>query len=217
MQTMISAEYIFFDLDGTLVDPKVGITKSIQYALGKIGAPVISADSLDWCIGPPLAQSLQKLLPDLDDNSIKQAVGFFAERFETVGKYESVVYPGITDALTKIKQLGIKSYLATSKPQFVAGDILNHFDLDPFFDGVYGSEHDKGALIAHILNAETVDPADGLMVGDREHDILGAKKCLVRSVGVTYGYGSIDELVSAKPDYMFDDLRKFASSLSEVN
>lgn len=213
---MISAKHILFDLDGTLIDPKLGITKSIQYALGKMGVQVPAADSLDWCIGPPLHLSLRKLLSGTDDETVNQAVQFFEERFGTVGKYEGSVYPGTTVALGRIKQLGYKTYLATSKPQMFAIQILEHFVLDSYFDGVYGSEHDKAALLAHILEAESIDAADALMVGDREHDIIGAKKCLVKSVAVTYGYGSMDELGVAKPDYVFDTLSEFANSLTEV-
>jgi phosphoglycolate phosphatase len=213
---MISAKHVFFDLDGTLVDPKVGITKSILYALEKMGVQTPPNDSLDWCIGPPLHLSMQKLLSSTDESMAERAVGFFAERFETVGKYEGLVYPGTSDALARIRQLGQKIYLATSKPQIVASDIVKHFGLDSYFDGVYGSLHDKATLIEHILTAESIEPTDALMVGDREHDVIGAQKCFVRSVAVTYGYGSGDELKAAKPDYIFDSLGEFANSLDPV-
>jgi phosphoglycolate phosphatase len=213
---MISAKYIFFDLDGTLVDPKVGITKSILYALEKMGVQTPPNDSLDWCIGPPLHLSMQKLLSSTDDAMAERAVGFFAERFETVGKYEGLIYPGTSDALARIRQLGQKIYLATSKPQIVASDIVKHFGLDSYFDRVYGSLHDKATLIEHILTVEKIDPMDALMVGDREHDVIGAQKCFVRSVAVTYGYGSGNELKAAKPDYIFNSLGEFANSLDPV-
>lgn len=213
---MISAQYIMFDLDGTLIDPKPGITKSIQWALEKMGAPVPPADTLEWRIGPPLHLSFGKLLASADEDTQKQAVQFFAERFETVGKYEARVYPETADALSRIKQLGYKMHLATSKPQAVAQDIIRHFALDRYFDGVYGSLHDKALLVAHILEAEAIDPADTLMVGDREQDILAAKNHSVRSVGVTYGYGSAAELNAASPDYLFDSLLALADSLAQV-
>jgi phosphoglycolate phosphatase len=213
---MIFAKYILFDLDGTLIDPKLGITKSILYALEKMGIEWSPNDSLEWCIGPPLHLSMQKLLSSTDEVMAERGVAFFAERFETVGKYEGAVYPGTSDALAGIRQLGQKIYLATSKPQPVASDILKHFGLDGYFDGVYGSLHDKASLIKSILKDESLDPADALMVGDREHDVIGAQKCFVRSVAVTYGYGSGDELKGAKPDYMFDSLAKFVDSLAQV-
>ncbi len=213
---MISARCILFDLDGTLIDPKLGITKSIRYALGKLGLQVPPDDSLDWCIGPPIDSSLRTLLSGGDDERVNEAVGFFAERFETVGKFEGSVYPGIPTALGLIEQRGYKMYLATSKPQWVASEILQHFRLDGYFKRAYGSKNDKGALIRDILKAESIAPVDALMVGDREHDIFAAKKCMVRSIAVTYGYGSKDELSAARPDYMFETLQDFADSLLAV-
>lgn len=213
---MISAQSILFDLDGTLIDPKLGIIRSIQYALLKMGIPSSSDDSLDWCIGPPLHISLRKLLSSADEAQVNQAVEFFAERFDTVGKYEGFVYPEVPGALGRIKQLGYRTYLATAKPQHIARQILEHFALDKYFNGVYGSVHDKAALIADILKAESIDPADALMVGDREYDIVSAKKCMVRSVAVTYGYGSKDELSAAKPDYVFETLVDLVDSLIEL-
>lgn len=213
---LISAKYILFDLDGTLIDPKLGITKSILYALEKMGVKSSPNDSLDWCIGPPMHLSMRKLLSSADDDMVEKAVGFFAERFETVGKYEGSLYPGTQDALERIQHLGQKLYLATSKPQIIASDILRHFGLESYFDGVYGSLHDKAALVAHILKVESIDPADALMVGDREHDVISAQKCFVRSAAVTYGYGSVAELKAAKPDYLFDSLGEFVDTLAQV-
>lgn len=114
---MLSAKYILFDLDGTLIDPKLGIITSIRYALERMGAQIPPADSLDWCIGPPLHLSLGKLLSTTDDATMVQAVAFFVKRFGTVGKYEGLVYPESAAALSRIKQLGYKLYLATSKSQ----------------------------------------------------------------------------------------------------
>lgn len=213
---MISAGCILFDLDGTLIDPKLGITRSILYALEKMGVESPPPDSLDWCIGPPLHVSMRRLLATTDDDLTQKGVGFFAERFESIGKYEGLVYPEVTSALGVIRSSGARMYLATSKPQPVARDILEHFGLDGYFDGAYGSLGDKAALLANLLEAESIQPGDSLMVGDREHDILAAKKNSMRSVGVTYGYGSIDELKAAQPDYLFDSLADFASSLGQA-
>ncbi len=212
---MVSAKYLIFDLDGTLVDPKLGITKSIQYALEKMGVQSPPADTLEWCIGPPMHLSMRKLLSSTDEDIVEHAVSFFAERFGTIGKYEGVVYPGAVVALDGIKRLGHKTYLATSKPQMIAVDILKHFALDGYFDGVYGSVGDKTPLLASLLETEALNAADTLMIGDREHDIVAAKKNAIRSVGVTYGYGPRDKLITAGPDYLFDSLVDFANSLSK--
>ena len=213
---IIPARTILFDLDGTLVDSKAGITRSVQYALERMDLPSPPAESLEWLIGPPMQLSLRKLLATSDETLVAQAMGFFLERYGTVGKYEGTLYPGTAAALGAIKRSGHRVYLATSKPRNEAVDILTHFGLDTFFDGIYGSVGQKAALIAALLQAESLVAAETLMVGDRDLDILAARENSVRSVGVTYGYGSPDELRAAGPDYLFDSLGDLAGSLAPV-
>lgn len=199
---------ILFDLDGTLTDPQPGITRSIQYALEKLGKPVPAADDLLWCIGPPLQESLRKMLgPDAD--KAETALSIYRERYREVGKFENMVYAGIPETLTGLNRQGFNLFVATSKPYVFANEILAHFDLLRFFKRVYGSELDnslvdKGELIAYILKRETVLTTTTMMVGDRSHDILGAKKHRLYSLGVTYGYGTIEELVGAGADCIVD-------------
>ncbi len=193
---------LLFDLDGTLTDPKVGITESIRYALAKMERPYPPDASLDWCIGPPLQETFATLLQTDDPQLPVEALRLFRERFSTVGLFENTPYPAINQVLQTVQVAGLRLYVATSKPAVFARQIVEHFDLARYFLVVYGSELDgrlthKNELIHHILQQESLDPAQTLMIGDREHDILGAKANQVTAVGVTWGYGSAQELTAA--------------------
>ena len=190
---------VFFDLDGTLTDPKPGITECIRHALGGLGRTPPPADELLWCIGPPLSASFATLLETTDDTLIARSLALYRERFGTVGLYENAVYPGIPEAVAAVRAAGFATFVATSKPHVYARRIVEHFGLDTLFDGVYGSELDgtrveKADLIAYALAEERLAPARVLMIGDRQHDMIGARQCGVRAIGVSYGYGSEAEL-----------------------
>jgi phosphoglycolate phosphatase len=191
---------IFFDLDGTLTEPKIGITRSIQYALEKLGHDVPSQDELTWCIGPPLHASFVELLGEtaLAD----RALLLYRERFSEVGLFENAVYAGIEATLASLAGSGRRLFVATSKPHVYARRIVEHFRLGGFFEQVFGSELDgtrvdKTELLQYALRMTGVDPAEALMVGDRSHDIIGARNNGLRALGVLYGYGSRDELARA--------------------
>ena len=192
---------IFFDLDGTLTDPKPGITRSIQYALQKLDHPAIpSEDELTWCIGPPLRASFAKILGAEDHAD--RAVSLYRERFSDIGLYENAVYDGIAEVLTALSQSGQKLFVATSKPHVFAERIVEHFGLRHHFEYVFGSELDgtrvdKSDLLAYALKTTAVDPAKTLMIGDRSHDMVGAANNGMKGIGVLYGYGSRDELIGA--------------------
>ncbi len=193
---------LLFDLDGTLTDPKVGITKSIRYALDKMERPYPPNASLDWCIGPPLQESFATLLQDDDPQLGQEALRLFRERFSTVGLYENSPYPAIPQLLDTLQESGLQLFIATSKPAVYAKKIVAHFDLEKYFLTVYGSELDgrlthKNELIQHVLQQEKLPHHQTLMIGDREHDILGAKANTVSAAGVTWGYGSPEELTAA--------------------
>ncbi len=195
----MSARAVLFDLDGTLTDPKPGITECIRYALTKLGRAAPAADEITWCIGPPLAQSFATLLATDEPELVARGVALYRERFGTVGLFENALYPGIADAVAAVRAAGFATYVATSKPHVYARRIVEHFALAALFDGVYGSELDgtrvdKGELIAHALAEERLDAARVVMIGDREHDAIGARDNGVRVIGVSYGYGSEAEL-----------------------
>ena len=191
---------IYFDLDGTLTDPKPGITRSIQYALQRLDHPTIpTEDELTWCIGPPLRTSFVKLL---GDHAADRAVALYRERFSDVGLYENRVYDGISEVLTTLRTSGHRLFVATSKAHVFADRIIDHFGLRDHFEHVFGAEldgtrADKSHLLAYALKQATVDPAKTLMIGDRSHDMIGAKNNGMKGIGVLYGYGSRDELLQA--------------------
>ncbi|MEN3952616.1 HAD hydrolase-like protein [Iodidimonas sp. SYSU 1G8] len=191
---------LFIDLDGTLTDPKPGITGSVRYALDKLGMPVAEDHSLDWIIGPPMQESLVQLTGS--DALAAAALQHYRDRFGTIGLFENAVYPGIPESLAALRAMGLRLHLATSKPWVYAERILEHFDLARFFDSVFGSELDgtnirKTDLLPHAIARTGADPARGLMIGDRKHDVLGALHVGLTPVGVLYGYGDREELVGA--------------------
>jgi phosphoglycolate phosphatase len=196
---------VVFDLDGTLSDPKPGITRCIQYALSELGYKLPNADELNWCIGPPLQDSFSQLLNTVDQNIIAQALKLYRSRYSTIGLFENSLYPEIPEILQAIRCSGYKTFVATSKPQIYARRIIDHFALSSLFDGVYGSELDgnlskKSDLLKHILLTEGLSPSAVVMVGDRLHDIIGAKYHNISSIGVTYGYGTEQELKAQGAD-----------------
>lgn len=196
---------LLIDLDGTLTDPKVGITTSARYGLNKIGYPIAESENIDWIIGPPLKASLAKLLKvDLSDPLAEQALLGYRERFAVTGLFENHLFEDVADTLAALKKGGYKLFLATAKPEVYAKQILEHFNLLQYFDYPYGSElngerTNKGDLIAYIVEKEQLDPSECLMLGDREHDILGARRNGIETIAVEYGYGSDQELTAAQP------------------
>jgi phosphoglycolate phosphatase len=197
--TKTESQNVFFDLDGTLTDPKIGITRSIQYALKKFAVEVPSIDELTWCIGPPLLENFEKLL---DVERAPDGVRYYRERFATVGLYENVPYPRIQELLGQLREAGIRLFVASSKPEVFVRKILEHFKLIDFFEEVFASEldgarSDKTDLLGYAIEQTGVDPKQATMIGDRKHDIIGARNNQLSSIGVLYGYGSREELESA--------------------
>ena len=190
---------LLFDLDGTLTDPYQGITKSISHALLTLGRPAPTQVNLKWCIGPPLKNSLAKLLAPDDDKLVEKALSIYRERFGSIGLFENEVYEGIPDALSALQEQRHELYVATSKPTVYAKQIIKHFDLRRYFKTIHGSEldgtrSDKTSLISHIVQVERIISSETIMFGDRKHDIVGAKANGVCGIGVLWGYGTRDEL-----------------------
>ena len=193
---------VLLDLDGTLTDPVTGIVGSIRYALEQLGEALPSDDRLARCIGPPLYSSFEELLQTSDHKRIGLAVEKYRERYSERGILENSVYPGIPEALDQLCSHGARLLVATSKPKVFADRIIRHFDLGTHFDSVWGSEldgtrSDKGLLIEHIIMRTKIDPGASIMVGDREHDAIGAKANGLVAAGVLWGYGSREELSAA--------------------
>ncbi|EMB66346.1 HAD family hydrolase [Streptococcus mutans] len=207
---------ILFDLDGTLTNPALGITNSLAYALEKFNIEVTDKKELYRFIGPPLQDSFENFYHFSKEDSLK-AVDFYRDYFRHKGLYENEVYQGIPDLLERLKAQGKKLLVATSKPEEFARQILKHFELFDYFDLVAGASMDgsrrlKGDVIAHALtSAQVSDLSATIMIGDREHDIIGAKKNGLDAIGVLYGFGSQEELEKAGAKFIVEtveNLRK---------
>lgn len=193
---------LLFDLDGTLTDPREGITRCIAHALQRMGSTPPPLDELLFAIGPPLRGSFAKLLNTDDAAAVEAAIAAYRERFSTVGLFENALYPDIRATLVEARARGHGIFLATAKPIVFATRILDHFELTPYFDGAYGSEldgrrDDKTELLAHLMAERHLKPAQCVMIGDRSHDMVAARNHGIGALGVTWGYGSRDELMRA--------------------
>lgn len=207
----MAVRQIFFDLDGTLTDPKMGITRCLQYALGELGEPVPDTDALTWCIGPPLLDSFVQLVGNA---RAAQGVALYRERFTEVGLFENDPYSAIHDTLEIFTQRGYQLFVASSKPKVFVDRILDRYKLIEFFHQTYGSQldgalTDKSELLAHALSDSAVNPESSLMIGDRKHDAIGAQNNSLAFIGVLYGYGDREEFASVGVD-------KFAHEHSDL-
>ncbi len=197
--------HILLDLDGTLTDPQIGITKSIAFALEQMRAAVPEKSQLIECIGPPLSMSFSQLLPKPTAERVAEAIAHYRTRFSATGIFENSLYEGIQPALVQLTQQGATLHLATSKPHVFARRILEYFELETYFASVHGSELDgvrshKADLIAYVLAQEAIASTEAVMVGDRAYDMVGAVANKIPAVGVLWGYGSRIELVEAGAD-----------------
>jgi phosphoglycolate phosphatase len=209
---------LLFDLDGTLTDSFRGITNCISHALVKLGRPSPPRESLRWCIGPPLKNSFVKLLASDCDKLAEEALVLYRERYGAIGLFENQVYEDIPEVLDALIEAGHTLYVATAKPAVHASRIIDHFGLRRCFKGVYGSEldgtrSDKTSLISHVLQSASIDSSDTLMIGDRKHDIIGARANGLRGFGVLWGYGSKEELVASGAHTCIAHPRELLSSL----
>ena len=194
---MKNKQLILFDLDGTLTDPKEGITKSFRFALEKLGYPEEDLDELEKVIGPPLWDSFQDYY-GMTREQADLGVQYYRERYRDVGKFENILIEGIPELLWELKAAGKQLALATSKPTDYSIEILQHFEIDQPFDQMIGSNLDgtrinKDEIIQHVLSLFDIPAEDIVMVGDRKHDIIGAKAHGIDSIGVLFGYGSRQE------------------------
>ncbi len=203
-------EYLLFDLDGTLTDPKLGITTCVQYALKAFGIEEPDLDKLEPFIGPPLKDSFMEFY-GFDEQKAEAAVEKYRERFKTVGLYENEIYRGIPEMLLTLQQNGMHLAVASSKPTVFVEKILEHFKIKQYFEVIVGSELDgtrvnKDEVVQEALRRlfrdKPVEKDKVYMIGDRKFDVEGAKAQGIEAVGVSYGYGSLEELKEAQADYI---------------
>ncbi|MEK3805430.1 HAD family hydrolase [Bacillus sp. FSL H8-0547] len=209
---------LLFDLDGTLSDPGEGITKSVQYALLKMAIDETDLKKLEGFVGPPLQVSFAEHY-SFSEQEVEKAVSYYRERFVEKGMFENKVYGGIPELLSGLKGEGYKLAVATSKPSVFAEEILGFFQIDRFFDFVAGSSLDgtgasKTEIILSVMNHfQGVQKEEMVMIGDRKHDIIGAVNTGIGSIGVTYGYGSKDELEEARADVIVTSVQELRNLL----
>jgi len=200
---------ILFDLDGTLTDPREGITRCIAHALARMGVEPPPPDELTFAIGPPLRASLAKLLGTGSREAVERALAHYRERFADVGLYENAPYEGIDEALVALRGAGFPLFVATSKPRVYAERIVAHFDLHAHFEAVHGCEldgtrEDKRDLLAHLFPSHGLDPARAVMIGDRGVDMAAARHHGASALGALWGYGSREELLEAGAQELLD-------------
>lgn len=210
---------LFFDLDGTLTDSRPGILTSMRLALTAMGLTAPPDETLVRFIGPPTQDAFRELLGSSDPDLNARAIAQYRERFSRVGIFENSVYPGVLLGLQRLRERGLPLYVVTSKPEVYANRIIDHFELRSYFQRVYGSElsgerSQKGELIKHVLERERLPNSEVCMIGDRLHDIRGAKQNGVRSAGVLWGYGSRSELEEAGADQLFESMSELVLTLA---
>ncbi len=219
MEESFSADrytYIFFDLDGTITNPMLGITSCVAYALSHYGIEVEDLKTLCPFIGPPLKDSFMEYYHFSEQQAV-EAIAYYRERFSTIGLFENEVYEGIADFLTTLRNAGKKIFLVTSKPTCYAEQILVHFKLSTYFDFVGGSNLDgtrtrKEEVMQYVLSAHPhILPQEVVMIGDRRYDIEAAQKYGITSVGVLYGFGSREELEDAGANFLTENIEQLKS------
>jgi len=213
----ISLRLILLDLDGTITQSHPGIINSVQYALARLGIEEQEPERLVAFVGPPLRQSFQRFY-QLSEEDADRAVTYYREYYREKGMYENKLYPGIPELLADLRQQGLQLAIATSKPTYFAEKIAAHFDLADYFTAIVGSHLDgtrvaKGEVIAAVLELFLEKREEVIMVGDREHDIIGAHENGLKAIGVTYGYGSRQELEAVAADYLADSVVQLHSLL----
>lgn len=217
----MSKKYLLFDLDGTLTDPALGITNAIMHALKAFNIEVKNRQELYSFIGPPLFDSFKDFF-HFSDEQADLAVAKYREYFSVKGLFENTPYPGIHDCLSQLTKDGYQLAVATSKPEPFAKQILDYFELTPYFSVICGSEmhgrkEDKADVIKKVIDYFKDPQMDHyLMIGDRKHDAIGANKNHMDCLGVTYGYGSKEELEEAKCIAIVDTLAELISKIHSL-
>ncbi len=207
-----SCRYILFDLDGTIIDSEPGIFNSIKYALNSMGTDVDQESSLRAFIGPPIKESFVNVLGFTEEKA-EEAIAKYREYYSKKGIFECSLYDGMAELIKKLQNKDYKIILATSKPEVFAKQILEHFDLVQHFSlvsgcGLDGTRSSKSEVIESALISMKVNNlSEAVIIGDRKYDIIGAKETGIKSIGVLYGYGNLQELREAGADYIAENVK----------
>lgn len=200
---------VLFDLDGTVLDSQTGVFRSIEYAMNKLHLTMPPQSDLIAFLGPPIHQGFTTVC-HVPPHLVEDAVTYYREYYNDVGKFEASIYAGIADTLQRIRQDGKRCYITTSKPQVFAKQILSHFGITDLFDEIYGCELDgtrseKADVLAYCLEQQGLKSGEVILVGDRLYDVNGAQKLSMECVGILYGYGTREELEAAGATYICDN------------
>ena len=212
-------EAIFFDLDGTIIDSGEGVSNSVLYALKKFGIEETRENALRF-IGPPLAHSFKEFY-GFDDEKASEGIKIYREYYKDKGIFECYLYDGIKELIIALKENGYKVVLCTSKPEEYAHRVLDFFKIKCYFDYACGATIDektratKDDVMQYALDLSGVSPDKALMIGDRKFDICSANKFGLDSVGVTFGYGSREELTSSGATYVVDTADEILKMLTK--
>lgn len=212
-------KYLLFDLDGTITDPKEGITKCVQYALSKFDIEE-ECDNLLSFIGPPLTDSFIDFY-GFDKQKAELAIKYYRERYAKIGLFENSAIDGIHEVLEKLKNSGYTLAVATSKPTCFAISICEKYDFSKYFDIIMGSELDgtrtkKSEIIYEVLKQLNAKPEEVVMIGDRKYDIIGAKEVGTASIGVRFGYAEDGELEKAGADFIVGTPNELLTCILEM-
>jgi phosphoglycolate phosphatase len=213
--------HLFLDLDGILIDPAPGIVACYRHVAERLGLAASAHTNLQRFIGPPLRVALAELIGTDDRSRIEQAVELYRERFAEKGLYENAVYAGIPAVLAGLPSSGYQLWIVTSKAKRYADEIARHFEMLHHFSGIYGAEmsgerSDKAELIAHLLAEQRIEPSAAVMIGDRRHDIAGAKAHAMLALGALWGYGSREELVAAGADALVTAVSDLPAAIERI-
>jgi phosphoglycolate phosphatase len=215
-------QHVIFDLDGTLTDPREGITRCWAHAVRELGREPPPLAAMERYIGPPTRDVAGDLLGSDDPGLIERMVTIYRERFAKLGLFENVLFPGIPALLAQLQAEGRSLWVCTSKPEVYALRILEHFELMRFFQHVYGCELDgtrghKVELLTYLLEREHIRPRSAVMIGDREHDVRAARATDAHSIGVLYGFGSQAELERAGAERICARVEELAATIASFS
>ena len=215
IEEIIMNKTIIFDLDGTLTDSKEGILKSLEFDIEAFGYDIPPYETQLLFLGPPIVDSLQQYC-GMTIEQAEEVYKKFGERYGTIGKFETQLYPNIIDLLAKVKNEHYTVALATAKPEIYAREILDHFSITPYFDVIVGANHKEGLIHKKEILQKAIDLCGNpltddtgrrlvYMVGDRKYDVVSGNELGCISIGVTYGYGTEKELIEANAEYLCED------------
>jgi phosphoglycolate phosphatase len=215
----INLRNIFFDLDGTLVDTSLGVFRCYRYTFDKLDLPYPGDNTMRQFLGPSLREAFTKLLDTTDSSVVEKAVAIYRERYRPIGVFECEMYPGISDLLFGLSQKNLRLFVVTTKAKPYADIMVKHLGFEHWFTAIIGAGmdgrfDDKAEMIEYILSNFSLNAQETIMIGDRERDILAGKANNTRTMGVTYGYGSSDEIKTAQPDWICESPREIGTQLN---